>query len=145
MTIQQALIEYPTIPEQIEQIKRGMAATVESMRDVKITAGWSDMPGSGNISNPTMDRVMDMEDRAKAAINRALGEIDELMIAQEWVDRGLRVITPNQRKVIELKYFDQVGQWDDIAKRTNYAKSHCKNLHREAIKTMRNIIPNSTK
>lgn len=146
MTIKEALIQYPTILEQIKQIQRGICTMTETRHDTQITPGMSGMPGGGCISNPTMNQVMDVDDRIRRNIESSLKEINELLDAKVAVDRGLKLLSVPERKVIEVKYFEGVREWATIAKILYYSKIHCKRLHKSAIESMHGImIRNDTK
>ncbi len=133
MNIKKALDEYPTIMDQV----RGLRESIETMRatrhDTKITAGISGMPGGGGISNPTMDQVMEIDDRIGCAVKEALEDIADLLELKAMVEARLKRLGIQERRVIELKYFDKIRQWADIGKKLNYSKVHCQRLHKAAI------------
>ena len=135
MTVQQALIEYPYIPQRVRDLNREINDIVCHKHDTSITAKLTGMPGGGQISNPTLQAVEQIIDRIDVHVERIRDRINGLLDAKEMIDSRLDRLNIQERRVIEYRYF-RCMNWPEIQESMRYSKTTVFRIHGEALYKM---------
>lgn len=72
---------------------------------------------------------------AAGAKERLQSELEAFRLKLSAIDRALSCLEPEERRIVELRYFDDLP-WGDVAARGGYSKRSCFKIREKAIKTV---------
>jgi len=139
MTIEQKLILYPDIPQEIQRLNKDLNdinSYKDETRDMLQAQHLSDMPKGGDISNPTLTATIQLIDRYGEHTLHIIDQINEYMDVKEEVDSAWMVLERDEKRVLELRYFDRM-RWDWIPAKMHYSRRECFRVHNDAIKKIK--------
>lgn len=136
MDIIQKLELYPHVDEELKKLNENLTTITKCKYDISITSDLSGMPGSGKISNPTVDhvvRIVTSDDKKIAEITQ---KIEELNNMHSEIFNALMTLSYVEKKTIELKHF-QHRSGDMMWAQIGYSRSQGYNIYNRAFEKIR--------
>lgn len=127
------LYNYNTIQLRIAKLTRDIESLAEGVASL---GGASDgMPRGTEISNPTANNAIRlMEIKAEKETQRA----KEARIIQN-LDEAMTCLTPEQQAIIKERYF-HTKPWEQVARAVGYSISRSKEIRKQAILKMVEVL-----
>ena len=140
--LRKKLWEYPQLERKITDILSEITSLhvrVDTLRSVKSQA-LNSMPHGNNIADNTYKAAqMLIDNEYDIRINKLMAEIIEIDTEISFVKRLLRLLTDNERMIIELHYFEGL-RWSNIPARMFMSSRKCFSLNKSALEKMFNAI-----
>lgn len=141
--IQKTFEEYPFLPTEIEKKKNEYIETLRNKQDIIDVLRAiliSDAPHGTDTSDPTY--------RATAAaliwqtrLDDIEKQISQLLAKMKQVENWLEILSPIERKVIEMRCFAiRPARWRMIARETHYEESSCRKIFERALRKLEKAL-----
>lgn len=108
-----------------------LSEVVAAERELKVSE-LSDMPRGNGISDTTYKKVEKIIDCYSKQVAKIETNIEGLFYKKNMIEELVKSLDPNERKIIELKYFKKYKWWM-IQHTMNYSRTQCFNIHDKAI------------
>lgn len=139
MTIENMLELYPIIPQEVKRLNAELNEFLQTIDINRCTlkANTIDgMPRGTETTDPTYNAVEYITTKMDSYAKKILDTIEEYISIKEGLDKALLILSRDERKVVELRYFDCI-RWDWIPAKMHYSRAHCFNIHNRAIKILK--------
>jgi DNA-directed RNA polymerase specialized sigma subunit len=138
MKIEEMLLEYPHTGEticklnkELNDIMQNKRQTYNTLQSSKITG----IPHTTDTSDTTYNAVERLIDCYGERIRDISQQIEDAIELKEIVDICFKVLDIEERRVIELRYF-QLYKWTRIPYTMKYSLSSCEKFKQSALKKM---------
>jgi len=141
MTIEQKLILYPDIPQEIQKLNAEMNDILnckDETRDMLQAQHLTDMPKGGDKSNPTLTAVIQLVDRYSEQVLDIIDKINDYIDIKQEIDSFWIQLDKDEKRVLELRYFDRM-RWDWIPAKMHYSRGYCFEIHNKAIARIKRL------
>lgn len=139
MTIEQMLIIYPDIPQEIMRLNKDLNDInncKDETRDTLQAQVLTDMPRGTEITNPTLTATIQLIDKYSSHVQHIIDQINDYIDTKEMLDGIWIELDKDEKRVLELRYFDRI-RWDWIPAKMHYSRAQCFNIHNDAIKKIK--------
>jgi len=141
MTIEQKLILYPDIPQEIQKLNAEINDIInrkDETRDMLQAQHLSDMPKNSETGNPVLTAVVQLVDRYGEQVLDIIDQINEYMDIQQEINSAWMILDNDEKRVLELRYFDRM-RWDWIPAKMHYSRGYCFEIHNKAIARIKRL------
>ena len=141
MTIEQKLILYPDIPQEIQKLNAEINDIInrkDETRDMLQAQHLSDMPKNSETGNPVLTAVVQLVDRYGEQLLDIIEQINEYMDIQQEINTVWMILDKDEKRVLELRYFDRM-RWDWIPAKLHYSRRQCFEIHNNAIAKIKKL------
>ena len=135
------LKEYPDLMKWISEINMELCNVKQCKADLENNLKATmikEAPGGSGLSDPTnqaVEKIMDMVDEFEKHIEFLTGRINELLRQKGETANLLRLLTPKEYKVIELRYFKK-KTWTEVLEIVDCQKRQIMEMNFSALKKM---------
>lgn len=126
------LMLYPQIPTIIEKLSKQMINSIAEKYNTCVTAQLTGLPGKKQPGDPTyraVERIMMKHDKNIEEISKQIGEYMDIHAN---VSMALLELTPEEKKIIELRCFSR-RHWDEVSRSARYSLRQCRRLYDSGI------------
>lgn len=123
MDIKQRLYNYPYLQQEIIELDKELKIFQELRYETNITSKISPNPSghTNEISDPTAKQIERIEDLYDKQIEITANKIEKLLQEKQYIERFLEELKPNEKRIVELRYFER-KMWDEINLMENISK-----------------------
>ncbi|MBP2027422.1 RinA family phage transcriptional activator [Acetoanaerobium pronyense] len=132
-TIKKILLDYPYTKKEKEKLNNDLKDLLGSKYETSVTAQLTEaISGNRSISNKTEQAVIKISEIYDHKANLIKNKINILLKNQYLIEESLERLEHDQKKIIELRYFQRY-KWEIISKKLKYSISNCYKLHDKAL------------
>jgi hypothetical protein len=142
--IENLLYDYTSIPKEIQKYNTELNDAINCKEELNNTMKANTITDMPKGHDNTYDAIMETILRYDKHISYLSEKIKYLMDQKEFTEKLLVCLEPEEKRIIELRYF-QTNCWYVVSMKAHYAESWCKELNKRALIRMLCYTKNKTK
>jgi DNA-directed RNA polymerase specialized sigma subunit len=139
--IEDILYEYPTIGQDILKQNKELTEFIKSKDEEYGSLGNYDLnftptSSSDGKYDPILETILRFEKHVRYLSNK----VNSLIEQKEQTEKMLLILTPQEKRIIELRYFYRLS-WYAVSVKAHYCEKQCRRINKEAIIKLNKYIP----
>lgn len=106
MDISKRLYRYPSLMDEVEDLKSQIDGIMVERYNVKVTSTITGMPGGGKTSDPVYQTVEKIVGNYDTKLMQSYKKINELLEEHNAISMALWKLDLDQRKIIEMRFLN---------------------------------------
>jgi hypothetical protein len=138
MNIETLLYEYPSLGKWIYEANTELSDAIKCKDELLNTLKANEVTGMPKGGDGTYDAITATIARYEKHIFYLTNKVNSLIEQKEYTDRLIASLEPQERRIIELRYFKH-NNWYVVSMKAHYSEKMCRIVQRKAIEKMSKV------